>query len=161
MQWACGGKCDFGADKVSVGDGKTGTDVLREVGTGMLAIVEPGSGTKRGLWRKYPYGGVIKALTLLLHVHVYRYANLLKFVHWEGGFGHFHWPCEHNSMIYYSSLLSRAGCHGLEYLIVLCIYVSHSTSSSFLVPQTFSCCCFLKHPTHVPHRFFLFTTNWE
>ena len=31
----------LGADKFGVGDGKTGTRVLEEIGTGVLAIVEP------------------------------------------------------------------------------------------------------------------------
>ena len=45
----------MGADKACARFGKTGTGVL---GTGMLAIVEPGRGTNRGFCRKYPYGWV-------------------------------------------------------------------------------------------------------
>ena len=44
----------MGADKAGARYGKAGTGVLDDNGTGMLAMVEPGRGTYRGLCRKYP-----------------------------------------------------------------------------------------------------------
>jgi len=89
------------------------------------------------------------------------YANLLKFVHRQCGFGHLHWPWKQNShdVLQYFCHWSWLCVPDRFVQIRLTQHFFFPSPPNFLIswlktrfPQSF-----LKHPMHVPHHFLLCT----